>query len=86
MSTDDVHKYPVAYTKEIIKLLREQKHYDYLVSFVKEDNLSYQAFHDLVGFTFSGELYVNQEDKVRFLRFDYISNKGINTLYKGESL
>jgi hypothetical protein len=86
MSTEDVHKHPISFTKEIINLLRTQKYYDYLVSFVVEENTKYQAFHDFVGFTYSGEVYVAEKDKVRFLRFDYISNKGIKTLYQGESL
>jgi len=85
MSTNEVTKYPIAFTKEIKKLIRERCfYYDYLVSFVLLEDTNYQAFNEMIGFVYSGDVYTNRNTHHKFLRFDYTTDKGLTSMYSGE--
>jgi|ETNvirnome_6_100_1030635.scaffolds.fasta_scaffold06517_2 hypothetical protein len=86
MSTDEVEKYPVAFTKAVKALIENHCFfYDHLVSFVNCQDVNYQAFNDTIGFILSGEVYTNQETGDKFYRFDFTTNKGLTNMYsRGE--
>lgn len=86
MSSNMVHKYPLAFVKIMRELMEEYGGlYDRLISFASSDNAAHQRFHLTLGMLPTGEEVPIKHTPLCYKVFELMTTKGLNKLYYEQS-
>jgi RimJ/RimL family protein N-acetyltransferase len=84
VSTEHARKYPITYTKQVKKLLEEYCfRYSLIISYVDPKDQVYARWHEALGFVFAGEYTYTEMEGVTFLRFEYLTTRGLTNAWVG---